>query len=205
MGVMKERIESVQIGEHLILIVHTDSKPIWCKVPVVELAPLVLVIPAQAAEDFTAGERVVLVRDTGRGHETANPTIAQLELVQQVVRVTLTDLVWTKLDNRSATRYEFETRAILRLVSEHSNQCSIEDQIVILKNLSVNGAKIVQSGDLVVGQLVELRTALGPGSAIRLIGVVVRCESDPHAGIKFVEYIDNARSRLERFFANRAA
>jgi hypothetical protein len=205
MAVIKERVEGVQIGEQLILIVHTDSKPIWCKAPVVEVAPLTLALPVDVGESFCAGNRVVLVRDTGRGHKTANPTIAHVERVHKLVRVTLTEQIWTTLDNRSAPRFDFETRAILRLVSEHSNECSIEDHLVMLKNLSVNGAKIAQNGSLVVGQLVELRVALGPGNSIRLIGMVVRCESEPYAGIKFVDYVGNARSMLERFIANRAA
>jgi hypothetical protein len=205
MGPVRDNVGQVQIGDNLILVVQKDARPIWCRGPVVELSPLVVAVSAITAKDLASGDRVVLVRNTGRRHETANSTIADVELVQNVARVKLHDVAWDLLDNRSGTRREVDTRAILRLVAEDSNQVAIFDQIVLLKNISVGGAKIEQRG-LTLGQLVELRVAFRPGHAIRLVGMIVRCSPDQAiAGLKFVDYVGNARAELERFVENRAA
>jgi|GEM_PF-2055466 len=194
------------VGEDVTILVHTDDRPLWAKGKIVSAAPFSVEIDAAHADLLRSVPSLLVLHDSGRKYCKGEGKVGNFVEKDGKAWLKFTDFRWEIVDNRDNPRFEVSIQAVVRSVQEHEGKVVTDDQVGVLKNLSLGGALVELRAQMAKGQLVEFRATIEPNVTIRAMGVIAHTSpTDGLAGISFVDYIGAARYTLHQYLKNLAA
>lgn len=193
-------------GEEVTLLVHTEDRPLWTTGKITSYAPFCVEIDGSGAELLRSVTNVLVLHDSGRKYSKGEGHVGEFIESEGKAWLKFSDFRWEVVDNRDNPRFEVEINAMVRFVQEFEGKVVTEDQVGVVKNLSLGGALVQLNSSIAKGQLVEFRVTLENSIAVRAMGVVAHTSpSHSMVGISFVDYIGSARYSLHQFLQKLAA
>lgn len=194
------------VGEEVTILVHTDDRPLWAKGKIISATPFCVEIDASHANLLRSVSNLLVLHDSGRKYCKGEGKVGEFVQKGDKAWIKFSDFRWEIVDNRDNPRFEVTLQAVIRSVQEHEGKVVTDDQMGVMKNISLGGALVTLHAPITKGQLVEFRTTLEPNVTIRAMGVVAHTSpTDGLAGISFIDYIGAARYTLHQYLKSLAA
>ncbi len=194
------------MGENVMLLLHTEGKPVWSWARLASKAPATVELSAESSGSFVGSTNLLLIHDSGRKYTKADVRVSDLSTRDEQAWITFEDLRWEMVDTRENPRFKVQLPAVIRGVNESTGHATPSEQVCVTEDLSLNGALLKISQGLSKGQLLEVRITLAPSQTVRMMGVVAHVDdTGTLIGVNFIDYVGAARYNLHQFLSKIAA
>ncbi|HVT13085.1 MAG TPA: PilZ domain-containing protein [Fimbriimonadaceae bacterium] len=186
------------------VVIYDDGQTQLLKSTVEHSAPLRLAVQLGCLDGIRPGRRVMLLAYYEGLSMRADGHLDQIRSGENGRCLEISNVHWELLERRRHIRVPVSIPVAIKVVIPGRDTSSVHVISGTSLDMSISGAFVKVSELPQEGALVEFSTEID-GEPIKTLAVVARVTSDRNGiGLHFVEYIENARFKLQNFLTKAA-
>jgi hypothetical protein len=196
--------ERVNPGAAVAAVFYVDTQPYYAYCRVVSTHPFKIECAEEQAALLSPATRLMLVFEGAKGFSRAVSTVRDIRQIEGGCVIDAEEPTWELLEKRCYPRHEVRVPVSVRTAIETNGQAEFAVVDGHTENVGLGGAWINIGRPLSNGNLVEVLMRIQPTIEVRILGIIVRSESEQGFAVQFLDYIGSARYHLHNFL-NQAA
>jgi hypothetical protein len=195
--------QSVRPGSPVSLVFYLNAQPVALAASVAKQNPLTLNTSDKNAALLEPGKRALLILQDGGQFAKAEAQIVACEHYAEGWRIEAGQFGWEEVDRRRYPRHEVAMTVTVKAVLEREGAAQLKYVNAETIDMSLGGAWIKATDQLIPGSLVEFQAELRTGEHMRALAIVA-WTTDEGTGLEFVDFLGGSRYYLHSFLSEAA-
>ena len=191
-------------GSPISVVFYLNAQPVALAASISKQNPLTLITNDRNASLLEVGKRALLILQEGGQFSKAEAQITACEQNAEGWRIEAGQFGWEEVDRRRYPRHLISLPVTIKAVLERDGDAQMKYVQGESIDMSLGGALIKTSDELVPGSLVEFQAELSSSENMRALAIVAWGQLDAGVGLEFVDFLGGSRYYLHNYLSKAA-